>query len=286
MGVTRTWLGAFRANSSETNLDRYLVSVPGFKPLKTGVEAVSLASATIRTIVTKPRAIAGETVVRTAEIFRKATLPMMYAATMYVLAFASVLVGQLVYQLGAPDRLSPGIYAGLLREIGTWLTFMILVAISASATAGDLGARRVRDEIDALEVLGVDKVATLIAPRVLAITIGGVVLGLMMVLITMFFTVFANAITLKEPVWTQITAVGQIMNQYDLVASLLKHTLLGFFVGIVACQKGLSAQGSSADVGRAVAETVVVTYFGIWLFNTIYNTGYFTLFPDLLGIKG
>jgi len=58
------------------------------------------------------------------------------------------------------------------------------------------------------------------------------------------------------------------------------------FVGIVACQKGLSARGGPEGVGRVVAETVVVTFFGVWLFNTLFNTGYLTLFPDSLGIKG
>jgi phospholipid/cholesterol/gamma-HCH transport system permease protein len=76
------------------------------------------------------------------------------------------------------------------------------------------------------------------------------------------------------------------MNPYDIGVAIVKHTILGFFVGIVACQKGLSASGGGESVGRAVAETVLISFFGIWLINSLFNTGYLTVFPDALGIKG
>jgi phospholipid/cholesterol/gamma-HCH transport system permease protein len=282
----RTWLAAFRADESETNFDRYLTGMAVFRPLQSSTEAVSLGWKVLKITVRRPASVARETIIRTSEIFRTATLPMMFASTMYVLAFASVLVGQLVYALGAADRFGPGVYAGLLREISTWLTFMILVGIIASETAGDIGARRVREEIDALEVLGVDTIGALIVPRVLAITIAGVVLSLLMVLVTQTAHLIAFTYTIHQNFWTSVVATTQIMNPYDLGAAVIKHTILGFFIGVVACQKGLSAKGGAEGVGRVVAETVVVTYFGVWFFNSVFNTAYLTLFPDSLGIKG
>jgi len=85
------------------------------------------------------------------------------------------------------------------------------------------------EEVDALEVLGMDTVKTLIAPRVLAFTIAGVVLQLILLLVTGFFVWIANTMTLHEPFSTQITAVGQIMNPYDLGAAIIKNTILGLF---------------------------------------------------------
>ena len=67
---------------------------------------------------------------------------------------------------------------------------------------------------------------------------------------------------------------------------MIKHTILGFFVGIVACQKGLSARGGAEGVGRVVTQTVVITFFGIWLINSLFNTGYLTIVPDAIGIRG
>ena len=58
---------------------------------------------------------------------------------------------------------------------------MVLAGVVGSALAGDLGARKIREELDALDVLGVDKMRTLIVPRVVAITIAGLILSLLVV---------------------------------------------------------------------------------------------------------
>jgi phospholipid/cholesterol/gamma-HCH transport system permease protein len=61
---------------------------------------------------------------------------------------------------------------------------------------------------------------------------------------------------------------------------------MGFFIGIVACQRGLATKGGAEGVGLAVTQTVVVSFFGIWAFNSVYNIGFLTLFPNLLVLKG
>jgi phospholipid/cholesterol/gamma-HCH transport system permease protein len=77
-----------------------------------------------------------------------------------------------------------------------------------------------------------------------------------------------------------------LMNHYDLISAILKAIVIGFFIGIVACQKGLSARGGAEGVGRAVSQAVVVTFLGMWVINTVWNQAFFTLFPDALGLAG
>jgi len=284
--LARTWLDAFRANGSETKLDRYLIGMPFFGTLRSATETVGLAGKVIRIAVTRPFSVMRETVIEASRIFRVSWAPMAFGSLVYVLAFGSVLFARIVTALGAPDRLGPGFYIGLLRELSTWLTFMILAAIVGAALAGDLGARRIRQELDALEVLGVDTIRTLIVPRVVAITIAGVVLSILVQLTDLVCMMLLDTVTVHLNFWTQAQAVLLIMNPYDLIAALIKHTILGFFIGIVACQRGLSARGGAEGVGRVVAETVIITFFGIWLINSLFNTGYLTVVPDALGIKG
>jgi len=282
----RTWLSAFRANGSETDLDRYLSGIPVFRSLQSATESVSLAGKVLRIAITRPASIMRESVIEGSKIFRVSAAPMAFGSLVYVLAFGSVLFARIVFALGAPDRVGPGVYVGLLRELSTWLTYMILAAIVGAALAGDLGARRIRQELDALEVLGVDTIRTLIVPRVVAITLAGVVLSMLVQLINIVCVLLLDSVTIHENPWTQLEAVTLIMNPYDVGAALIKHTILGFFIGIVACQRGLSARGGAEGVGKVVAETVVVTFFGIWLINSLFNTGYLTVVPDALGIKG
>jgi phospholipid/cholesterol/gamma-HCH transport system permease protein len=163
---------------------------------------------------------------------------------------------------------------------------MILAGVVGSALAGDLGARRIRDELDALNVLGVDMMRTLIVPRVIAIMVSGLILSLIVVLVNIVGVLLLDQITIHQPARPQLEGVFLNMNQYDLFAALLKHSILGFFIGVVACQKGLSARGGAEGVGRAVSETVVITFVGIWLINSLFNTGYLTVVPDAIGLKG
>jgi phospholipid/cholesterol/gamma-HCH transport system permease protein len=285
-GMARTWISAFRGDGPDTALDRAIQDSGLFRPLETASEIASLGWRVLKTIFTPPFSWVREAVVESSHIVRLVTLSVMFASFVYVLAFGSVLFGQIIYALGAADRVGPGIYVGLLRELGTWLTYMVLAGIAGSALAGDLGARKIREELDALDVLGVDKIRTLIVPRVVAITFAGLLLSLLVVIATELAVLALDTLTIHQSFATQWNAVGLIMNPYDIGAAVVKHTILGFFVGIVACQKGLSAKGGGEGVGRAVAETVLITFFGIWLINSLFNTGYLTVFPNALGIKG
>jgi phospholipid/cholesterol/gamma-HCH transport system permease protein len=284
--LARAWVDAFTGRGEETSLDRHLMRLPVFNAMRSATQMVSLGFQVFRVIVTRPYSWVGETVVECSRAFRAATMPVLIASTIYVTAFGSVLFGKIIYALGAPDRLAPGLHTGILREVGTWLTFMIIAASLGASLAGDLGARKIREELDALDVLGVDKIRSLIVPRVIAITIVGTVLALLSVFVNEFFEFLINTQTVHQTFESQVSAVVLTLNPYDIFASLGKHVIIAFFIGVVACQKGLSARGGAEGVGRAVSETVVITFFGLWLINVVWNTSYLTLFPDVLNIRG
>jgi phospholipid/cholesterol/gamma-HCH transport system permease protein len=286
LSAARVWVDAFRGRGGETALDRHLVGLRFYRSLDSATEMMRVAFTVPRVIFTPPFNWVREAVVETSNALRLVTPAMLFASLVYVLAFGSVLFGQIIYSLGAPDRVGPGIYIGLLRELGTWLTYMILAGVVGSALAGDLGARKIRDELDALNVLGVDMMRTLIVPRVVAIMVSGLMLSMIVVLVTEVGVLLLDQTTIHQPFRAQLESVFLNMNQYDLFAALLKHAILGFFIGVVACQKGLSARGGAEGVGRAVSETVVITFVGIWLINSLFNTGYLTVVPDAIGLKG
>jgi phospholipid/cholesterol/gamma-HCH transport system permease protein len=285
-GLTRTWLDAFRGNGPETSLDRHLKTLPLFHAFSTATQTFRLTGKILKVVVTPPFSWVREAVVETSKAYRLAFIPVMFASTVYVLAFGSFLFGEVIYALGAPDRLTPGFYLGILRELGTWLTYMIMAASVGSALAGDLGARKIREELDALDVLGVDKIRDLIVPRAIALTVVGTTLALVSLLVNVFCAIMINSITVNQTIGSQVSSVLLVMNPYDLIASLIKHAIIGFFIGVVACQKGLSARGGAEGVGRAVSETVLITFFGLWLINTVFNTAYLTVFPGVIDIRG
>jgi phospholipid/cholesterol/gamma-HCH transport system permease protein len=167
-----------------------------------------------------------------------------------------------------------------------WVTCMIFAGVAGSAVTSDLGARKIREELDALAVLGVDRVRSLVVPRVVAMTVAAPVLGMLAVAIAQGVNyAIAPAHLGVAPAVHRDSLVSNIL-PLDLYASIIKYLIIGFFVGVVSCQKGLASSGGSEGVGRAVNQTVIITFFGIWLFNSLFNLAYFTLFPDVAVPRG
>jgi phospholipid/cholesterol/gamma-HCH transport system permease protein len=219
--------------------------------------------------------------------FRRSAIPMLLSHSVYALGFGLILFGNIIQNLGLPERHAGIISIFWTRELATWITGMIFAGIVGSAITADLGARKIREELDALAVLGVKQLRALIVPRVVACTIVMPALALLS-LIVINAVEFATA-----PGYFGISATlladglqQNIVATDVLLSTLLKNTILGFFVGIVACYKGVSAGAGADGVGRAVNQTVVITFFGIWLFNSVFNFAYFTLFPDTAAFRG
>src|SRR2546426_775816 len=83
---------------------------------------------------------------------------------------------------GAPiSRVAAIVGPATVREQAVWITGMVVAGVAGTAICADLGARKVRDELAALEVIGVDPIRTLVAPRVLALTLLMPALGLVVI---------------------------------------------------------------------------------------------------------
>lgn len=137
-----------------------------------------------------------------------------------------------------------------------------------------------------MAVLGVDKYRTLVLPRVMAMVYAALVLGLLGLLIPIatYYLLTPDFLGFTPAVYRQSTYLQ--LQPVDLFSTFFKHALMGFFIAMVACERGLATKGGAEGVGLAVTQTVVVSFFGIWAFNSVYNIGFLTLFPNLLVLKG
>jgi phospholipid/cholesterol/gamma-HCH transport system permease protein len=176
---------------------------------------------------------------------------------------------------------------GFLREPALWVASMMFAGIAGSAMTADIGARRIREELDALEVLGVDKIRTLVVPRVVAMIAIAPVLGLL----TLFTAMAVNYLII--PIfYPSVTYSGEIQSlvsflfTIDVVVLLLKLPLVGLVVGIVSCHKGLTTKGGAEGVGRSVNQAVVIMFVSLFLLNALVNTGYLALCPSVQELRG
>lgn len=254
--------------------------------LTTGAELLSLAATVLRLAVRPPVKWLNPAIDEASLAFRRCLVPTAVSVGVWTLGFGTLLFGRFVANLGIADRFPGGTHIGYIREVNTWITLMVFAGVAGSAAAADLGARRIREELDALDVLAVDKLRSLVVPRVIGMTLAAAVLPLLALLTTTFLNFLIAPAFLGFSDGVFFEGLKRNIIGIDIYASVLKHALMGFFVAIVACQKGLSCNKGAEGVGRAVNETVVLSFLGIWLLNTFFNLAYLSFFPEASALRG
>ncbi|OBF21143.1 ABC transporter permease [Mycobacterium sp. ACS4331] len=175
----------------------------------------------------------------------------------------------LLLEFGAADFAGTGAAYGTVTQIGPVVTVLVVSGAGATAMCADLGARTIRDELDALRVMGVNPIQSLVVPRVLAATLVATLLSSVVILVGLvggfIFSVFVQDVTPGAFVGGLTVITGAA----DVIISLIKAALFGLAAGLIACYKGISVGGGPAGVGIAVNETVVFTFVALFAINII-----------------
>jgi phospholipid/cholesterol/gamma-HCH transport system permease protein len=221
-------------------------------------------------IARRPVGFWGDTVDEMYSMLRYAWMPSVVAIGGFVLVMSNYAY-DLVTFVGAQSRVSTYLVMAIAREIAPFCTGMAVAGVLGTALTADLGARRVREELDALEVLGVNVVRSIVLPRVISITflaLGLVIVGL---LIGLGAGLVAASVLNNTSVGTFMANFLAIMTTAELVGVVAKTLLTGLFIGIVCAQKGLATKGGPEGVGRAVNQAVVICFIAVFIINFCVN---------------
>lgn len=175
----------------------------------------------------------------------------------------------LLGEFGAADYSGTLAAYGVVSQIGPVVTVLVIAGAGATAMCADLGARTIREELDALRVMGINPIQALVVPRVLAGTIVAMLLSAVVMLVglvgSFIFSVFVQHVTPGSFVsgMTLITGVA------DVFIAFIKAALFGLAAGLIACYKGISVGGGPAGVGNAVNETVVFSFMALFAINIV-----------------
>ena len=182
--------------------------------------------------------------------------------------------------LGIPDRLGSFFVLASVREFGPFVTAIVVAGVVGSAYTSDLGSRRIREEIDAMEVLGVDATRELVLPRIIACTL---MTGLLDVLaLTVGIVGGLAAATLYGANYAAfLSNLFANSTTIDLAGGFIKTLLFGLIIAVVCCYKGLSAQGGPIGVGRAVNQAVVIAFVAIFVVDYAFTATMLGLFPEI-----
>ena len=144
-----------------------------------------------------------------------------------------------------------------MREFAPLVDAIVMAGVAGTAITADLGARKIREELDALQVLGVDPVKNLVVPRFLALMLVTGLFDIYALLFGIFGGMLATLVN-AAPLGPFFATFFTNASTTDLWGSVLKTTLFGAIIAIVCCYKGMTASGGAEGVGRAVNQAVVI----------------------------
>lgn len=186
------------------------------------------------------------------------------------------LEGLAIFKLFGAERLLASLISiATLRELSPVLASVLVAAQGGSSCAAELGAMRIKEELDATEVMAVDALRFHVVPRVLGITVAcpllnvaGNVAGLAGGYIT--------AVLIKgESGGVFLAELWSFTSPLDLWSGLVKTAIFGLVIGLVSAYNGYHTRGGAAGVGHAVNDTVVYSVLVFIAINYFLTTAFF-----------
>ncbi|WP_428849519.1 MlaE family ABC transporter permease [Rhodococcus sp. KRD197] len=191
----------------------------------------------------------------------------------------SVQVGNLVHELGANSLIGAAGGLGVIKQGAPMATGLLLGGAGAAAIAADLGARTIRDEVDAMRVMGINPVQRLVVPRIAAMLIVAPLLNILIITVGIVAGYVVAIAALDVTPGSYWESFGAFTTSIDVWVSLGKSLLFGFLVVIVACQRGLEAKGGPRGVADGVNAAVILSVVSIAVINTAVTQVVTMFFP-------
>lgn len=192
----------------------------------------------------------------------------------------SLQVGSLIRQLGADAHLGSALVLAVVREQAPIATALLIAGAGGSAMCADIGSRKIRDELDAMEVMSINPIQRVVMPRVLAATLIAVLLDAVVSAAGLAGGWFFAVQVLGVSSSSFFASFNELSQLPDLWMALVKAGVFGFIAGVVACYKGLSCKGGPKGVGDAVNQAVVITFILLFFVNFVLTAVYFNFVPQ------
>ena len=247
-------------------------------------EMVILTAKTIVSAVRSPYPYGEELVGQFLFVLKLSWFPLTISTFALNLGAPGLQAAGVLSLFGALDRLGGFFIVTAVRWIGPLVTAVVVAGVAGTAITADLGARKIREELDALQVLGVDPIKNLVVPRFLALMI-----------VTSLLDIFAIVFGLSAGIAAELLYHQSLGGFFatlftnatvtDIWASVLMCTMFGAIIAVVCSYKGMSASGGAEGVGRAVNQAVVIALVSVFFFQFVVTSILLATNPDLQSIR-
>ncbi len=215
-----------------------------FLPAKSLFEQVGdmmiLTAKTLASAIRPPYPYGGEFIGQFLFALQLCWFPMMISCIAFGFGAPGLQAANFLSLFGALDRLGGFFILASIREFAPIVTAIVVAGVAGTAITADLGARKIREELDALQVLGVDPIKNLVVPRFLALML---ITGLLDVYALLFGITggLGAEILYNQPLGGFFATLFNNASVTDLWGSVVKCTLFGAIIAVVCCYKGMTA---------------------------------------------
>ena len=195
-----------------------------------------------------------------------------------IIMLISFLVGAIVAQQGIfqLSRFGASAFAVdligvlVLRELGVLLTSIMVAGRSGSAYTAEIGSMNMREEIDAMRVMGLDPIEVLVVPRVLALIIGLPLLTFIANLSALFGGGIVSWVYGDVSPDIFISRLSEAVKVNTVMVGLIKAPFMALVIGLISCIEGFRVKGSAESLGMRVTESVVKSIFMVIVVDGLF----------------
>ncbi|KQT53323.1 organic solvent ABC transporter permease [Aureimonas sp. Leaf454] len=226
------------------------------------------------------RRVTGKTQVRAAAIVNQ--MDKMGVRALPIISLMSFLIGAIIAQQGAFQLRNFGAeifvvdLVGILqlREIGVLLTAIMIAGRSGSAITAEIGSMKMREEVDALQVIGLNPIGVLVFPRLVALTIVLPLLAFVADIMGLAGAILVTWTYSGIPPAAFIQRLREAVDIGSILAGLIKAPFMAIVIGVVASSEGMKVGGSAESLGAHVTTSVVKSIFLVILVDAFFAIFY------------
>lgn len=249
---------------------------------KAMIELTLATGTSLVTSIRRRRFPVEEVLTQTWYAIKVCTLPALAVCIPFGVILA-LQVGILAQQVGAASFTGAGNTLAVIRQAAPLITALMLSGVAGSAICADLGARKIREELDALEVMGISPVERLVMPRAIAIVAVSILLNGVVMFFSIITTLLVSIALMDIAPGTYLASVDTLASMADMWLSLSKAALFGVICVIVASHYGMTPKAGPTGVGDAVTTSVVVNFVFLFAANFALSQVAALILPGPLG---
>lgn len=233
-------------------------------------EPISLLGRVLASVVRNPVGFWTDALDETFDNLKKFFVPGTLALMGYNTMVSVFSVAILTF-LGAAQRLGTVYLNFIIRNIAPFVTGVTVAGVIGTAITSEIGARKIRQELDALRVLGQDPIRSLVLPKMIAVVVTYMLMNLWVIV----------TLVIQGAIFVQVLGDATAASFFDsflvnltvpeVVSNLIKVSLIGLFIGAVCASKGLTSTRGAEGLGRAVNQAVVVTTIMVLSLTIMFN---------------